>query len=86
VWVGVISYSLYLWSVFAVSEVGGHTRSWPLILRVVAVLAVAFSLASLSYYQVEKRFRSRSRRAEPGGAHLEETAAEPSAESEQAAP
>jgi peptidoglycan/LPS O-acetylase OafA/YrhL len=70
VWVGVISYSLYLWSVFAVSEVGGHTRSWPLALRVVAVLAVAFSLASLSYYQVEKRFRARSRRAEPGGAHL----------------
>ena len=76
VWVGVISYSLYLWSVFAVSEVGGHTKSWPLALRVVAVLAVAFSLASLSYYQVEKRFRSRSRRAEPGGAHMEETAQE----------
>ncbi|HVY08685.1 MAG TPA: acyltransferase [Mycobacteriales bacterium] len=70
VWVGVISYSLYLWSVFAVSEVGGHTRSWPLAPRVVAVLAVSFTLASLSYYQVERRFRSRSRRAEPGGAHL----------------
>jgi peptidoglycan/LPS O-acetylase OafA/YrhL len=81
VWVGVISYSLYLWSVFSVSEVGGHTRSWPLALRVVAVLAVAFTLASLSYYQVEKRFRARSRRAEPGGAHLEE-----SAEGAQAAP
>jgi peptidoglycan/LPS O-acetylase OafA/YrhL len=75
VWVGVISYSLYLWSVFAVSEVGGHTRSWPLALRALAVLAVAFSLASLSYYQVERRFRSRSRRAEPGGAHLSEGAA-----------
>jgi peptidoglycan/LPS O-acetylase OafA/YrhL len=83
VWVGVISYSLYLWSVFAVSEVGGHTKSWPLALRVVAVLAVAFSLASLSYYQVEKRFRARSRRAEPGGAHLEEPA--PAADT-QAAP
>ena len=77
VWVGVISYSLYLWSVFSVSEVGGHTRSWPLGLRVVAVLAVSFTLASLSYYQVEKRFRARSRRAEPGGAH---TPAEPPAE------
>ncbi len=81
VWVGVISYSLYLWSVFSVSEVGGHTRSWPLGLRVVAVLAVAFTLASLSYYQVEKRFRARSRRAEPGGAHLEEaTLGEPTAD------
>jgi peptidoglycan/LPS O-acetylase OafA/YrhL len=67
VWVGVISYSLYLWSVFAVSEVGGHTRSWPLALRVAAVLVVSFALASLSYYQVERRFRARSRRAEPGG-------------------
>ncbi|HEX3897589.1 MAG TPA: acyltransferase [Mycobacteriales bacterium] len=74
VWVGVISYSLYLWSVFAVSEVGGHTRSWPLALRALAVLAVAFTLASLSYYQVERRFRARSRRAEPGGAHLSEGA------------
>lgn len=69
VWVGVISYSLYLWSVFAVSEVGGHTRSWPLLLRVAAVLVVAFTLASLSYYQVERRFRARSRRAQPGGEH-----------------
>lgn len=67
VWVGVISYSLYLWSVFAVSEVGGHTRSWPLALRALAVLAVSFTLASLSYYQVERRFRARSRRAQPGG-------------------
>jgi peptidoglycan/LPS O-acetylase OafA/YrhL len=57
--------------VFAVSEIGGHTRSWPLLLRVIAVLAFAFAAAALSYYQVEKRFRARSRRAEPGGAHLE---------------
>jgi peptidoglycan/LPS O-acetylase OafA/YrhL len=69
VWVGVVSYSLYLWSVFAVSEVGGHTKSWPLALRALAVIAVSFTLASLSYYQVEKRLRARSRRAEPGGAH-----------------
>jgi peptidoglycan/LPS O-acetylase OafA/YrhL len=74
VWVGTISYSLYLWSVFAVSEVGGHTRSWPVWPRVLAVLAVSFTLASLSYYQVERRFRARSRRAEPGGAHLTESA------------
>jgi peptidoglycan/LPS O-acetylase OafA/YrhL len=70
VWVGVISYSLYLWSVFAVSQVGGHTRSWPHALSTLAVLAISFALAALSYYQVEKRFRARSRRAEPGGAHL----------------
>ncbi|HVW81477.1 MAG TPA: acyltransferase [Mycobacteriales bacterium] len=69
VWVGVISYSLYLWSVFSVSEVGGRSRSWPLALRAVAVLVVAFALASLSYYQVERRFRARSRRAQPGGEH-----------------
>ncbi|HEX3707229.1 MAG TPA: acyltransferase [Mycobacteriales bacterium] len=75
VWVGVVSYSLYLWSVFAVSEVGGHTRSWPLALRALAVLAVSFTLASLSYYQIERRFRARSRRAEPGGAHTSEAAA-----------
>lgn len=61
VWVGVISYSLYLWSVFAVSEVGGHTRSWPLALRAIAVLAVSFTLASLSYYLIERRFRARAR-------------------------
>jgi peptidoglycan/LPS O-acetylase OafA/YrhL len=69
VWVGAVSYSLYLWSVFAVSEVGGHTKSLPLALRAILVLAVSFALASLSYYQVERRFRARSRRAEPGGAH-----------------
>ncbi|MGN6474199.1 MAG: acyltransferase family protein [Mycobacteriales bacterium] len=70
VWVGVISYSLYLWSVFAVSEIGGHTKSLPLWLRTTLVLIASFVLASLSYYQVEKRFRARSRRAEPGGAHI----------------
>jgi peptidoglycan/LPS O-acetylase OafA/YrhL len=69
VWVGQVSYSLYLWSVFAVSEVGGHTRSLPLWLRAVLVIIASFTLASLSYYQVERRFRARSRRAEPGGAH-----------------
>jgi peptidoglycan/LPS O-acetylase OafA/YrhL len=79
VWVGVISYSLYLWSVFAVSEIGGHTKSWPLALRVLAVLAASFALASLSYYQVEKRFRARSRRAEPGGASLGEPDADATA-------
>jgi peptidoglycan/LPS O-acetylase OafA/YrhL len=66
----VISYSLYLWSVFAVSQIGGHTHSWPMAPRILVVLAASFALASLSYYQVERRFRARSRRAEPGGAHL----------------
>lgn len=72
VWVGVISYSLYLWSVFAVSQIGGHTRSWPMAPRILVVLAVSFALASLSYYQVEKRFRERSRRAVAGGGTLGE--------------
>jgi peptidoglycan/LPS O-acetylase OafA/YrhL len=79
VWVGVISYSLYLWSVFTLSEVGGHTKSWPLAPRVIVILVIAFGLASLSYYQVEKRFRARSRRAEPGGAMLGEPDADATA-------
>lgn len=70
VWIGVISYSLYLWSGFAVSQIGGHTRSWPMAPRILVVLLASVALASLSYYQVERRFRARSRRAEPGGVRL----------------
>lgn len=63
VWMGTISYSFYLWSVFSVSEVGHEASSWPRALQVVTATALSFALASASYYLIEERFRARSRRA-----------------------
>jgi peptidoglycan/LPS O-acetylase OafA/YrhL len=63
VWIGRLSYSLYLWSVPAVAEVGRRGGSIPLPLRVIIATAVSFALAAASYYLVEKRFRLPSRRA-----------------------
>jgi peptidoglycan/LPS O-acetylase OafA/YrhL len=65
VWVGTISYSFYLWSVFSVSEVGHEAPSWPRALQVLVATAISFGLASASYYLIEERFRVKSRRAAP---------------------
>jgi peptidoglycan/LPS O-acetylase OafA/YrhL len=62
VWIGKLSYSLYLWSVPVVSEVGHHGAGWPAIVRLIVCVALSFALASASYYLVEKRFRLPSRR------------------------
>ncbi len=63
VWIGRLSYSLYLWSVPTVAEVGRRGGSIPLVLRVIVAIAASFALAAASYYLVEKRFRLPSRRA-----------------------
>jgi len=63
VWIGRLSYSLYLWSVPTVAEVGRRGSSIPLALRVVVATALSFVLAAASYYLIEKRFRLPSRRA-----------------------
>jgi peptidoglycan/LPS O-acetylase OafA/YrhL len=68
VWIGRLSYSLYLWSVPTVAEVGRRGGSIPLGLRVVVATALSFALAAASYYLVEKRFRLPSRRALSGQA------------------
>jgi len=62
VWIGRLSYSLYLWSVPAVAEVGRRGGSIPLVLRVAVATVVSFALAAASYYLVEKRLRLPSRR------------------------
>jgi peptidoglycan/LPS O-acetylase OafA/YrhL len=62
VWVGKLSYSLYLWSVPAVAEVGRRGGSIPVGLRVIVAIGVSFALAAASYYLVESRFRLPSRR------------------------
>jgi peptidoglycan/LPS O-acetylase OafA/YrhL len=53
VWLGLISYSLYLWQQPARFLAGGQIPSW-------RALPLAFVLAIGSYYLVEKRFRYRS--------------------------
>jgi peptidoglycan/LPS O-acetylase OafA/YrhL len=67
VWVGTMSYSFYLWSVFSVSEVTRETTSWPLALRAILATVLSFTLAWASYTFVEERFRVRSRRAPAPG-------------------
>jgi peptidoglycan/LPS O-acetylase OafA/YrhL len=62
VWIGKVSYSLYLWSVPVISEVGHHAAGWPELVRAVVCVALSFALATASYYLVERRFRLPSRR------------------------
>jgi peptidoglycan/LPS O-acetylase OafA/YrhL len=58
VWLGLISYSLYLWQQPARFLAGGQLPSW-------RALPVAFVLAIGSYYVVEKRFRRRRQKSNP---------------------
>jgi peptidoglycan/LPS O-acetylase OafA/YrhL len=61
VWIGKLSYSLYLWSVPVSAELARYTTSWPAVERVPLYLAGSFAAAATSYYLVEKRFRLPSR-------------------------
>jgi peptidoglycan/LPS O-acetylase OafA/YrhL len=63
VWVGTVSYSFYLWSVFSISEFDRHLLSWPASVRALMATVVSFGLAWASYRFVEERYRVRSRRA-----------------------
>jgi peptidoglycan/LPS O-acetylase OafA/YrhL len=62
VWMGKISYSLYLWSVPVCSEVEHHTTTWSDPTRALLAVALSFALATSSYYLIEFRFRKASRR------------------------
>ncbi|HVY08686.1 MAG TPA: acyltransferase [Mycobacteriales bacterium] len=66
VWMGKLSYSLYLWSGTLVAEVSVHGRSWSSTQRAIVSIIGSFALAIPSYYLVERRFRLPSRRAAGG--------------------
>jgi len=57
VWLGALSYSLYLWHFPVLWAFGAHDR--------LAALGLSFLLAWLSYRYVERPFRRRGRRLEP---------------------
>ena len=66
VWVGLISYSLYLWhwplmALMRANNASIHLSSWEAFTCVLA----SFGLAWVSYQYVEKPFRSRARRLSP---------------------
>jgi peptidoglycan/LPS O-acetylase OafA/YrhL len=63
VWVGKISYSLYIWSGTLVAEVAYQGRTWPTAARFFVLLLGSFALAIPSHYLIERRFRLPSRRA-----------------------
>jgi peptidoglycan/LPS O-acetylase OafA/YrhL len=60
VWLGRLSYSLYLWSNLTVSEFGAHP-AWSNWVRIPAYTLGSLVLAAASYYLVERRFRLPSR-------------------------
>jgi peptidoglycan/LPS O-acetylase OafA/YrhL len=64
-WLGTVSYSFYLWSVFTISEVSHNLGSWPLLVRGLFAVIVSLALAWASFELIEQRFRVRSRRAPP---------------------
>jgi len=63
VWVGRISYGLYLWHVPVLGKAGGFHLPGPL--RVAAGFALTFAAAGLSYYLIERRFLRRKARLQP---------------------
>lgn len=75
VWIGKLSYSLYLWSGTLMAEVALHGRTWSTAERAAVGLIGSFALAIPSYYLVERRFRLPSRRA--AGAETDPVLPEP---------
>ena len=63
VWVGRLSYSLYLWSVPVISQVGHEGADWPRPVFALVAIGLSFALAAASYWLVEARFRAPSRQA-----------------------
>jgi peptidoglycan/LPS O-acetylase OafA/YrhL len=63
VWVGRLSYSLYLWSVPVIAEVGHRGADWPRVAVAVVAVTLSFACAAASYWLVEARFRAPSRSA-----------------------
>ena len=63
VWVGRLSYSLYLWSVPVIAMVGHEGADWPRPVVAVVAIGLSFGLAAASYWLVEARFRAPSRAA-----------------------
>jgi len=63
VWVGRISYGLYLWHVPVLGKAGGFGLPGPL--KVAAGFALTFAAAGLSYYLIERRFLRRKARLQP---------------------
>lgn len=62
-WTGTISYGLYLWHVPIVWVLLPRLADWPLVARASLVLALAYTLATTSYYLVEVRFLRLKKRA-----------------------
>lgn len=63
VWIGKLSYSLYLWSVPVTLDVARQASRQPEWLRIVLAATVSFAIAAASYYLVERAFRLPSQRA-----------------------
>ncbi|MBV9486229.1 MAG: acyltransferase [Frankiaceae bacterium] len=63
VWIGTVSYSFYLWSVFTVSEVSHNLNSWPTAIQLALATVLSFVLAWASYTFIENPLRVRSRRS-----------------------
>jgi peptidoglycan/LPS O-acetylase OafA/YrhL len=63
VWMGKLSYSLYLWSGTLVAEIAFRCKTWTNTERATLAIFGSFALAIPSYYLVERRFRLPSRRA-----------------------
>lgn len=56
VWIGRLSYSLYLWHIPLYAFCYGRVQHYPLIVRLTLEFGLTFVAASLSYYFVEKPF------------------------------
>jgi peptidoglycan/LPS O-acetylase OafA/YrhL len=54
VWIGRVSYGLYLWHHFVVGVV--RDQPWPLAAKVVVGLAISFGVTTISYYLLERPF------------------------------
>lgn len=61
VWVGRLSYSLYLWSVPVIAQVGREGADWPRAAVLLVAVGLSFAAAAASYWLVEARFRAPSR-------------------------